>query len=73
MSQQFSSALIIEFMETFNREVKENSSFLSNVSNWEHCYLQTFYYHKCEVEQRGSYDKDYYKQHESWEKEDLLY
>ena len=26
---QFSIALIIEFVETFNREVKENTSFLS--------------------------------------------
>ena len=28
MSQQFSTALIIEFVETLNREVKENTSFL---------------------------------------------
>ena len=34
MSQQFSIALIIEFMETFNREVKENTSFLSNASKF---------------------------------------
>ena len=32
MSQQFSIALIIELLETFNREVKENTSFLSNAS-----------------------------------------
>ena len=34
MSQQFSIALIIEFVETFNREVKENTSFLSNASKF---------------------------------------
>ena len=32
MSQQFSIALIIKFVETFIREVKEDTSFLSNVS-----------------------------------------
>ena len=32
MSQQFSIALIIEFVETDNREVKENNSFRSNAS-----------------------------------------
>ena len=32
MSQQFSIALIIEFVETFNREVKEDTSFLSNAT-----------------------------------------
>ena len=32
MSQQFSIALIIEFVETNNREVKENNSFRSNAS-----------------------------------------
>ena len=30
MSQQFSIALIIEFVETDNREVKKNNSFQSN-------------------------------------------
>ena len=34
MSQQFSIALIIEFVETLNREVKENTSFLSNASKF---------------------------------------
>ena len=34
MSQQFSIALIIKFMETLNREVKENTSFLSNASKF---------------------------------------
>ena len=29
MSHRFSIALIIEFVETFNREIKENTSFLS--------------------------------------------
>ena len=32
MSQQFSIAIIIEFVETVNREVKESTSFLSNAS-----------------------------------------
>ena len=32
MSQQFSIALIIEFVETDNREVKENNSFRSDAS-----------------------------------------
>ena len=32
MSQQFSIALIIEFVETDIREVKENNSFRSNAS-----------------------------------------
>ena len=32
MSQQFSIAVIIEFVEILNREVKENTSFLSNAS-----------------------------------------
>ena len=32
MSQQFSIALIIEFVETDNQEVKENNSFRSNAS-----------------------------------------
>ena len=43
MSQQCSNALIIEFVETFNREVKENTSFLSNASKFEYYYLQIFY------------------------------
>ena len=30
MRQQFSIALIMEFVETLNREVTENTSFLSN-------------------------------------------
>ena len=34
MSQQFSIALIIEFVEIDNREVKENISFQSNASNF---------------------------------------
>ena len=34
MSQQFSIALIIEFVETDNREAKENISFRSNVSKF---------------------------------------
>ena len=34
MSQQFSIALIIEFVETENREVKENISFRSNASKF---------------------------------------
>ena len=34
MSQQFLIALIIEFVETFNREVKENTSFLSKASKF---------------------------------------
>ena len=33
MGQQFSIALIIEFVETVNREVSENTYFRSNVSN----------------------------------------
>ena len=34
MSQQFSIALLIEFMETPNREVKGNTSFPSNASKF---------------------------------------
>ena len=34
MSKQFSISLIIEFVETLNREVKENTSFLSNASKF---------------------------------------
>ena len=34
MSQQISIALIIEFVETLNRKVKENTSFLSNASKF---------------------------------------
>ena len=34
MSPQFSIALIIEFVETFSREVKENTTFLSNASKF---------------------------------------
>ena len=42
ISQQFSIALIIELIETFNREVKENTYFISNASKFgilEYCYL----------------------------------
>ena len=34
MSEQFSIALIIEFVEISNREVKENISFQSNTSKF---------------------------------------
>ena len=34
MNQQFSIALLIESVKTFNREVKENTSFLSNASKF---------------------------------------
>ena len=34
MSPQFSIALIIKYIETFNREVKENTSFVSNASKF---------------------------------------
>ena len=34
MSQQFSIVLLIEFVERFNREVKENTSFPSNASKF---------------------------------------
>ena len=34
ISQQFSIAVIIEFVETFNREVKDNTFFLSKASKF---------------------------------------
>ena len=34
MSQQFSIVLLIEFVERFNREVKENTYFPSNASKF---------------------------------------
>ena len=34
MGKQFSIGLIIEFVETFNREAKENTSFLNNASTF---------------------------------------
>ena len=43
MSQQFSIALIIEFVEIDNREVKENIFFEVMPRSLECCYLQTFY------------------------------
>ena len=43
VSQQFSIALIIEFVELDIQEVKENKP-----RSLECCHLQTFYWHYCE-------------------------
>ena len=65
MSQQFSIALIIEFVETDNREVKENILFEVMPRSLECCYLQTFHLHYCEGKHAESCDIGCYTQHES--------
>ena len=42
MIQQFFISLIIEFVETFNREVKENTYYLNNDTKFGYYYLKRF-------------------------------
>ena len=43
MNQRFAIDLIIEFVETVNREVKETVLFYVVLQSLEYCYLQTFH------------------------------
>ena len=65
MSQQFSIAVIIEFVETLNREVKDNTFFLCNASKFEILLSTNILLALLRGRHAESYDKDYYTQHES--------
>ena len=56
MSQQFSIAPIIEFVETDNREIKENISFQSNASKFRMLLSTNIFWYYCEGKHAESYD-----------------